>query len=64
MASSGKRKTTMAKLQRESRLRERRMEKKARKAARKLASVEQPHDEVITDSEPVGGDGEPAIPAP
>jgi hypothetical protein len=41
MASSGKRKTTMAKLARESRLRERRFEKEAKKAARKLASAEQ-----------------------
>jgi transposase len=38
MASSGKRKTTMAKLARESRLRERRLEKKARKDARKWAA--------------------------
>jgi hypothetical protein len=37
MASSGKKKTTMAKLARESKLRERRIEKKARKEARKLA---------------------------
>jgi hypothetical protein len=37
MASKGKKKTTMAKLTRESRLREKRMEKAARKAARKLA---------------------------
>ena len=36
MASSGKRKTTMSKLNREQRLRERRMEKEARKAAREL----------------------------
>jgi hypothetical protein len=35
MASSGKNKTTMAKLNREHRLRERRMEKAARKDARK-----------------------------
>jgi hypothetical protein len=40
MASSGKRKTTMAKLSRESRLRERRMEKAARKNARKLAAAD------------------------
>jgi len=39
MASSGKRKTTMAKLARESRLRERRMEKQARKDARKYAAA-------------------------
>jgi hypothetical protein len=37
MASKGKKKTTMAKLTRESRLREKRLEKEARKAARKLA---------------------------
>ncbi len=37
MASTGKRKTTMAKLARESRLRERRVEKEARKQARKDA---------------------------
>ena len=35
MASTGKRKTTMAKLQRERRLLERRIEKKAKKDARK-----------------------------
>jgi hypothetical protein len=37
MASSGKKKTTMAKLMRESRLRERRLDKQAKKDARKLA---------------------------
>lgn len=37
MASSGKKKTTMAKLTRESRLRERRAEKQAKKNARKQA---------------------------
>ncbi|HTU78982.1 MAG TPA: hypothetical protein VMF09_09510 [Solirubrobacteraceae bacterium] len=37
MASSGKKKTTMAKLARESRLRERRIEKQAKRDARKLA---------------------------
>lgn len=39
MASSGKKKTTMAKLTRESRLRDRRVEKKARKDARKQAAA-------------------------
>jgi hypothetical protein len=39
MASSGKRKTTMAKLTRESRLRERRLDKQARKDARKYAAA-------------------------
>ncbi len=49
MASRGKKKTTMAKLTRESRLRERRFEKQARKDARKLAAsdpdvAEERHD--------------------
>jgi hypothetical protein len=39
MASTGKRKTTMAKLNRERRLLERRLEKKAKKDARKRASA-------------------------
>jgi hypothetical protein len=42
MASSGKRKTTMAKLNRERRLLERRLEKKAKKDARKRAAAEDP----------------------
>jgi hypothetical protein len=42
MASSGKRKTTMAKLNRERRLVERRLEKKAKKLARKQASAHHP----------------------
>jgi hypothetical protein len=40
MASSGKRKTTMAKLNRERRLVEKRLEKAARKVARKRAAAE------------------------
>jgi hypothetical protein len=47
MASTGKKKTTMAKLARESRLRERRLEKQARKDARKQAAAHprsQPRD--------------------
>jgi hypothetical protein len=43
MASSGKKKTTMAKLNRESRLRERRQEKQAKKDARKQASTSTTH---------------------
>ena len=39
MASSGKRKTTMAKMNRESKLRQKRIEKAARKDARKLADT-------------------------
>jgi hypothetical protein len=42
MASSGKKKTTMAKLNRESRLRERRLDKQARKDARKHAAAHGP----------------------
>jgi hypothetical protein len=42
MASTGKKKTTMAKLARESRLRERRLEKQARKDARKRAAAHPP----------------------
>jgi hypothetical protein len=62
MASSGKKKTTMAKLTRESRLRERRVEKEARKRARKYAAANPP-------SEPDPGElsleeGEASEPAP
>lgn len=39
MASSGKKKTTMAKLNRESKLRERRLDKQMRKDARKAAAA-------------------------
>jgi hypothetical protein len=46
MSSSGKKKTTMAKLSRESRLRERRLEKQARKEARKYAAA---HPEEFAD---------------
>jgi hypothetical protein len=42
MASGGKRKTTMAKLNRERRLIERRMEKQAKKQARKQAAAQAP----------------------
>jgi hypothetical protein len=42
MASSGKKKTTFAKLAREQKLRERRIEKQAKKDARKRASEDQP----------------------
>lgn len=40
MASSGKKKTTMAKLDRERRMRERRLDKQARKDARKQAAAD------------------------
>jgi hypothetical protein len=42
MASSSKKKTTMAKLNRERRLLERRMAKQAKKLARKQASAQNP----------------------
>jgi hypothetical protein len=51
MASSGKRKTTFAKLARESRLRERRLEKQAKKDARKRASENQPTQAPETDTD-------------
>ncbi len=46
MSSRGKKKTTMAKLSREARLRERRDEKKARKVARREAAAAPPHSEL------------------
>jgi hypothetical protein len=42
MASAGKKKTTMAKLTRERRLRERRIDKQAKKEARKQAAAAPP----------------------
>ncbi len=54
MASKGKKKTTMAKLNRESRLRERRRDKQARKEARKQAASESqpvPPGDTLTDHE-------------
>jgi hypothetical protein len=42
MASNAKKKTTFAKLNREQKVRDRRIEKQARKDARKLAASEQP----------------------
>jgi hypothetical protein len=50
MASNGKKKTTMAKLNRENRLRERRLDKQAKKDARKQASADpagRPSDTLI-----------------
>jgi hypothetical protein len=65
MAGSGKKRTTMAKLTRESRLRERRLDKRAKKVARKMAPAHDPYlagetpdatiDEAnLTDSGPAG----------
>ena len=54
MASTGKRKTTMAKRDRENKLRARRMEKQAKKDARKLAAAEDAtgQSETLTDQPP------------
>lgn len=49
MAGRGKKKTTFAKLARESRLRERRIEKQARKDARRRASENPPSDGATED---------------
>ena len=57
MGSSGKKRTTMAKLNRESRLRERRIEKDARKAARKQAGADRvDRDEVVVEPAPPTAD--------
>ena len=58
MASTGKRKTTMAKLNRERRLLERRIEKKAKKDARKRAAALQPGEPGYT---PPGEDHQPSL---
>jgi hypothetical protein len=60
MASSGKKKTTMAKLTRESRLRERRLDKQARKNARKYAAAhpEEARDMFTNESDLSAADGE------
>ena len=57
MASSSKKKTTMAKLNREAAVRERRLEKQAKKNARKLAAAQpsvatsaSPSDEELSSS--------------
>ena len=63
MASSSKKKTTMSKLNRERKLRERRLDKQARKDARKQASADQqgePADVPIGDEDhPISADAEP-----
>jgi hypothetical protein len=59
MASSGKRKTTMAKLNRERRLIERRQEKQVRKDARKRASA---HDSEDSPSDPLTRNDESVSP--
>jgi hypothetical protein len=53
MASSGKQKTTWSKIQRESALRERRLDKAARKAARKLAPPETSPTDVLGETDDI-----------
>jgi hypothetical protein len=62
MASSGKKKTTMAKLMRESRLRERRQEKAARKVRRKEAAALGPQPLTDEDGFAIGGVDEDGLP--
>jgi hypothetical protein len=64
MASSGKKKTTMAKLSRESRLRERRLDKQARKNARKLAAANGLGDSAAGVDEVTDGEGTPGEESP
>jgi hypothetical protein len=59
MASSGKKKTTMAKLARESRLRERRLLKQAKKDARKHAPAHHPDSPGDTLSATTGESAQP-----
>jgi hypothetical protein len=69
MASSGKKKTTMAKLDRERRMRERRMDKQARKDARKqvaaqaLDAPDTAADDALTDAPAAPDDGQPTLQA-
>jgi hypothetical protein len=69
MASSGKKKTTMAKLNRERKLRERRIDKQAKKDARKQASGHQPGEsgDLVTggeDDSTLAGPEQPALDPP
>jgi hypothetical protein len=63
MASSGKKKTTMAKLNRESRLRERRLDKQARKDARKHAASHPEEATGTLDDRMADPDAEAGVPA-
>jgi hypothetical protein len=64
MASSGKQKTTMAKLTRESRLRERRLDKQAKKDARKQAPAHDPDQPDDTLSATTGESARPGAEQP
>ena len=65
MASGGKKKTTMGKLNRERKLRERRVDKQTRKDARKQALADrqgQPSDVLTAEDHPIGsGTGQTAL---
>jgi hypothetical protein len=64
MGSNAKKKTTMAKLNREQKLRERRLDKQARKDARLREAAEPSAVEATGDGEaPVANAGEPVPPA-
>ncbi|MEA2179193.1 MAG: hypothetical protein QOG77_2490 [Solirubrobacteraceae bacterium] len=63
MASGGKKKTTMAKMQRENKVRERRAIKKHRKEARKLETASQPGGMIIGPPNDVGIDFSEDLPA-
>lgn len=62
MGSSGKKRTTFAKLNREAKLRDRREDKKARKAARRLAVADEPGQDAVVGLETADdrGDDGPA----
>lgn len=67
MGSSGKKRTTMAKLNREGKLREKRVEKKARKTARKLSAARDAPDAASAGLdggwyESEGAGSEPSVP--
>ena len=63
MASRGKKKTTFAKLARESKLRERRVEKQARKDARKRAAEMPPPAELDDEAGAPAGVDDAGAPA-
>ena len=64
MASSGKKKTTMAKLTRESKLRERRLDKQAKKDARRNAPSPRPDLDADATAERAAEPGGSVIVAP
>jgi hypothetical protein len=61
MGSTGKKRTTMAKLNRESRLREKRAEKQARKAARRSMAESDSPQEAFSEHEHELGAGPVAL---